>query len=344
MFLLQEFLKSFVTSQKIRIGFVLDVWPTPYYGRLMASTRLRVYDVIQNFQNHPRYFLELYKPWKHYDIVIFQKKFDASAFKLAQKLKKQGVKIVLDINVNYYDTTISGVLHKNETLNHPLIVTFTGITDSVITSTEYIANYAKKLFPGKKIVCIPENITENFFSVRKNPRDQQGPLKLMYVGYAIKAPEILDIATALQKLRAKYVFMLLVICEKDPKISLPGIEILYRRYRQKHIHQQMLEGDICVAPRDLNQSYNLGHSFTKIGYPMSIGIPVIASKIPSYADSPAILCENETDWYTHLESLLTDRKKRASIGEDGIAYCRKYFSQSVITKKYMRLFRALSTS
>ncbi len=340
MFLLREFLKSFIISRKKRIGFVLSVWPTPYYGRIMASTRLRAYDVINNFQSSDEYFVELYKPWKHYDIVIFQKKFDEQALQLAKKLKKQGVKIILDINVNYYDKTILGVLNQDESANHPKILRFTETADGVITSTDYIQDYAKRFFPEKPIVCIPENISDTFFSVKKMALANR-PLKLLYVGYAVKAPEILDIQEVLQKLRQKHDFSLLLICEKNPRLSIPGIDVAYRPYQQKHIHEQMLDGDIFIAPRDLTQSYNLGHSFTKIGYPMSIGLPVIASEVPSYVGSPAILCKNKADWYNNLDFLLGEAAKRAALGIGGVAYCREHFSASVTKERYARFFQKL---
>ena len=85
-FLFDEFLKMFVFSKKKRIGFVLCVVPTSYYGKIMASARLRAYDVINFFNNDNEYFIELYKPWKKYDVVIFQKKFDDEALNLARKL------------------------------------------------------------------------------------------------------------------------------------------------------------------------------------------------------------------------------------------------------------------
>lgn len=339
MFLIKEFLKSFVFSHKKRVGFILDVFPSPYYGKIMASARLRAYDVINNFQNSPDYFLELYKPWKSYDIVIFQKKFDTRALQLAQKLKKKMAKIVLDINVNYYDTT---AFTADEMHQYNQIMQFTRIADGIITSTKYIESYAKKLFPEKKIICIPENITDDLFSIRKETKEKNDTLKLIYVGYGVKAIEILSIKNVLEELHKNCNFSLILICDKDPKVSINGIRIKFIKYRQRNIYKQMLEGDIFIAPRDLSNPYNLGHSFTKIGYPMSVGIPVIASKVPSYIGSPALLCESKADWYDNLSLLLKDRQRREAIGKDGIAYCKENFSKPVITKKYLSFFDAIT--
>lgn len=340
MFLIKEFFKSFVFSKKKRVGFILCVFPTPYYGRIMASTRLRVYDVINNFQNSPDYFLELYKPWKNYDIVVFQKKFDTGALQLAQKLKRKGTKILLDINVNYYDTT---ALNTDEIHQYDQIVQFTQIVDGIVTSTKYIESYVKKLFPEKLIICIPENITDNFFSIRKKTKENNNDTNLMYVGYAVKAVDILDIKNILEELRKHYNFSLLLICDKDPELSINGVGIKFIKYKQRKIHKQMLEGDIFIAPRDLSKPYNLGHSFTKIGYPMSIGIPVIASKVPSYRESPALLCESRADWYDNLSLLLKDRQRREAIAKDGISFCKENFSKLVITKEYLSFLNKITS-
>lgn len=334
-FLFREFLKSFIFSPKIRIGFVLDVFPTPYWGKVMASTRLRAYDVINNFENSEKYFLEIYKPWKKYDLVIFQKKFDSKALKLAQKLRKKETKIVLDINVNYFDPEIQ---EKKYEYMHKGVLKFVSVSDGIITSSLYIFEYAKKLYPEKNIICIEENITDNFFQAKKEVKESGKELKLMYVGYAVKAPEIFHIKEALQELRKTHNFSLLLICEKNPRFAIPGIETEYIKYNQKTLPYDMLQGDIFIAPRDLSNSYNLGHSFTKIGYPLAVGIPVIASRVPSYENSPALLCSGPEEWKTNLEKLLSDKNLRQELGEKGIAYCLENYSSAVIKDQYEKFF------
>lgn len=338
MFLFKEFIKSFIFSKKIRIGFVLCVFPSSYYGRIMASTRLRVYDVINSFSDDKKYFLELYKPWKKYDIVIFQKKFDEQAIKLAAKLKQKKIKIVLDINVNYYDPSALGKMYL---YMYNQAIDFAKIADGIITSTEYIRYFLKKIFPEKNIICIPENITDNFFLLNKVAKENNNDLKLMYVGYAIKAKEVLIIKDVLQKLRENYNFSLIFICEKNPKISINGIKIKFIKYKQKEIHRQMLEGDIFIAPRDLSYSYNLGHSFTKIGYPMSVGIPVVASNIPSYEKSPALLCKNGKEWQNNLKKLLNSFESREKLGKLGIEFCKNNYSTDLIKNRYINFFKEI---
>ena len=104
----------------------------------------------------------------------------------------------------------------------------------------------------------------------------------------------------------------------------------------------MSEGDIFIAPRNLNDSYNLGHSFTKIGYPMSVGIPIVASKIPSYEKSPALLCENKEEWKNRLEELLSNFELRKKIGNLGIEFCKSNYSSKSIKRQYIDFFEEVN--
>jgi hypothetical protein len=72
---------------------------------------------------------------------------------------------------------------------------------------------------------------------------------------------------------------------------------------------------------------------------MAVGIPVIASPIPSYRGSPAILLPNfKEDWVTVTKSLLTDQSKYQALSEKGIAYVKSRYHTNVVMTKYKRLF------
>ena len=45
----------------------------------------------------------VYRPWKHYDAVIFLKSMGALSLSLLQKLEHRGAPCIFDINVNYFE-------------------------------------------------------------------------------------------------------------------------------------------------------------------------------------------------------------------------------------------------
>ncbi|MHA1284644.1 MAG: hypothetical protein ACTSQP_19255 [Promethearchaeota archaeon] len=301
----------------------------------MASTRLRVNDVIYHSLNNPKFSLQFYHPLKHYDIVIFQKIFSNKAFKIASKLKKKGTKIILDINVNYFDKN-SKFIYDYQYRN---IKNFIKVVDVIITTTNYLKDFIIRNNIFSNVIVIPEMISDLFFSTKKKHLNKER-INLLYVGYAKKANALEIIKNVIELLAKKYNIALITICEKKPNIDIK-IKKIFIKYDQLTLPYYMTKGDIFLAPRNLNDSYNLGHSFIKIGYPMAIGLPIVASPIPSYLESPAVICYNKTDWYNNLELLIKDVKKRQILGEKGISYCKNRFSAQVIFRMYSNLFNLI---
>jgi glycosyltransferase involved in cell wall biosynthesis len=321
-------------SRKCRVGFVISGLPLPY-GKIMASTRIRVYDVIKMFWKDKEYLIELYNPFQKYDIVIFQKKNDQKAFTLAKKLKKNGTKIVLDTNVNYYNSS-SKFISKQQTND---IVVFSNIADRIIVPTKFLQHSIKKMMSQKEIDVIEESIDKKYFRTYKKKFHQ--PLNLIWSGYAIKASELLLIKGNLETLYKKFRFNLFLISEKNPNLKIGKIPIYFIKYHHSTIVDQLLKGDIFAAPRDLSDSYNLGHSFTKIGVAMAVGLPVIASPVPSYRDSPAILCDSKETWDAALARLFREHTLLNKLSKEGRRYVQKYYSPSVIKMKYIESFNEL---
>lgn len=316
-------------ENRMRIGWVVPrLLP---YSRVMASTRIRVYDVIKSLKKES-IKTGIFLPCLKYDIVVFQKAFSAPFIKQAKKLKQRGTKIVLDINVNYIDD--DGECVSSEQQEN--ILEMIKLCDCILTSSEYL----RSLYSGhhKNVVLIEEAINIDTAHLNKSHSDKK-IIKLLYCGYAAKAKELELIKNVLIKLNKKYGVKLLFICEKDPALSIIPYEFV--KFNTRNSPYQMLDADIKIAPRDMQRKYNFGHTFTKIGLPMSLGLPVVASPIPSYLRSPAIICETEHDWFDSLEELVRSAKRRSEIAAIGRTYVLSNFSSNVITNQYINLFKRL---
>ncbi len=340
MFLLRELFKAFCFPRRPRIGFVTSELQLPY-NKIMASTRLRVYDVINMFRGSKDYFLELYKPFKSYDVVIFQKYFNQKAYSLAKKLKENNgnkVKVVLDINVNYYDKSWQKAQGDFDN-----VIKFTEIADVVVVTADYLRDFIKNMFPNKEVVTIFESIPDVILREEKEKGNaQNNDMTFVYNGYAEKAKEILVVRPQLESLALKYKISYLFICEKSPDIKINNVECVFLKHNQSALGDQLRLGDVFLSPRDLKNSYNLGHSFTKIGTPMAAGLPVIASPVPSYVGSPAILIDDFSDnWSREIEKLILDAKYYKAKSAAGVEYCKNYFSTKIIAGHYKKLFASL---
>lgn len=239
MFLIRDFFHS-LDDQKIKVGFAIEGLPKPY-GSAMASTRLRAYDIIEYLNQTTKFSVELYKNWKEdkYDVVVFQKYFSHKAYTLANHLRRKGIKIILDINVNYYERSSMVFVHENQKKD---IFSFTELADGVIASTEYLEHIIAKHFSTKSVVTIHENISEIFFEKKKTHR-KKDVITLLYVGYSAKSGEILLIKDVLEELGKKYRLQLLFICDKDPKIKFENIPSRFVKYEQNRIQLQLMEGE-----------------------------------------------------------------------------------------------------
>lgn len=92
-----------------------------------------------------------------------------------------------------------------------------------------------------------------------------------------------------------------------------------------------------IAPRPMEGIERLSHSNTKIAYPMAVGLPVAASPVPSYLDSPAVICRSEEEWYRELTYLINDMSRRKEIGESGRQFIREHYSLEHLGKIYKNM-------
>lgn len=340
---IRDYSKYFFKRHGIKVAFcpyqiTNKSFLTPYfskYNKQMASTRLRVHDIIYYSLYSKEINARFFNPLEKFDIIVFQKNFNKKAYSIATKYKQKNTKIILDINVNYFDTKSDYILRNQ----HFDIKNFLNVSDMIFTTTEYLKDYILKNTPFSKVVVIPEIISDEFFKLKKNHK-KKNEINFLYVGYAVKALELELIKNEIERLGKKYNAKLIMICESPPKINI-HIKKFFIKYNQFKLPSDMIKGDIFINPRDLSESYNLGHSFIKIGYPMSVGLPVVTSPIPSYLKSPAIICENDDNWFDLVENLINNYELRNQLSKKGRIYCYKNFSKNIVMDQYLDYFKTL---
>lgn len=322
-------------KKKKYVGFVVPhLRPYPI---AMASTRIRVHDVIRFFAKDAKIKASFFIPYFQYDIVVFQKIFHNNAYKRALSLKKCGVKIVLDINVNYYDSE-SFLIHKKQRED---IIRFSDICDGIISSSEYIASAARSLYKHKKIVVIEESIHNKYFKQKKIFSNGNIPTTFIWSGYHAKAKDLYLVAAILKEMFSRHHFKIIIISDKNPEIDMGSIPVFFIQYKESNIVKQLLQGDIFIAPRNMGETYNLGHTFTKVGVAMALGLPVCASPVPSYIGSPALINNSDEDWRRCFEELLTGKCDIADLSQKGILYCQNRLGSKNIKKLYDDFFLSI---
>ena len=267
------------------------------------------------------------------DICVFVRWLSEEAYRVAVSQKEKGRRIMVDLPVNYFDvSTFDGFGVSWEQVQECLRMV--SLADVVICGSAHIAHRASDFHD--KVIYIPDSINHRHFSMRKREKDflKRCP-RAIWSGYALKAEELQTILPILHRKDIP----LIIIAERKPKLDWP---FKFVRWRYNHFPRQLLRGEFCVAPRRLDNPYNLGHSLFKVGVFMAQGVPVLASPVPSYLDiignsKPGVICESANDWEKVIDSILYDRHMLLEWSRQSIDIMQKYHTDQIVNR-YLELF------
>lgn len=312
------------------------------YNKVLASARLRCYDLINYFKDDPDINVELYNSYKKYDIVVFQKLFTDAAIREAQRVKiVNGSKTVFDIGINYIELDDECV-SESQVVNCKRMLK---VIDHMSVSSPFLKEVYSQVH--KSVHFINDAVEDRFLKYTKKhnkvwKREQSEDFYLVYCGYSNKAHELNLIKDVLTELRERYLISLLYITDKDPG-NFIGIPYKFVKFDYEHLPIQLMQGDIKLAPRNLNRVYNKGHSVIKIAYPMSVGLPVVASPTPSYISylQEGNICCNEDEWYCVLEDLIKSESLRDLQGSENKELVREELCLSATGREWREFFKGI---
>lgn len=129
-------------------------------------------------------------------------------------------------------------------------------------------------------------------------------------------------------------------------------------YHPKNINYQYIEWnknneisdlnkiDIGVYPLPSEDDWVIGKSGLKAIQYMALGIPTIATNVGNNKNiitnmKDGILVNNNKEWFESLLKLIDSSELRKNIGKSGINTIKKNFSEEIIAKKYLDVFKKL---
>lgn len=322
-FLIKDILKSF---KNCPVAFCIDDVQT--YNKALASCRMRCYDLI-NYLESQGIHAEIYKPFKKYKVVFFMKVHRDKTVKRALKVKSQGSYMIMDPYCEFIDDESRA--QDPERIN---VLKLTELMDVVNPCGQ--VQYDMFAPYHKNMNIIGDTVRDDYFDIRKQHTDTK-QVKLIYCGYGKKCRDTLAIENVIKRLQSEYGVKMLYLTNGDPNIS--ELEYEYELYDQRRVCEQYCMGDIMIAPRPMEGIEHLSHSNTKIAYPMSVGLPVVASPVPSYLDSPAVICRTEEEWYVELKKLISDSEYRKKLGEESRQFMLDNYSMSHIGQIYIDMIK-----
>lgn len=232
--------------------------------------------------------------------------------------KKRGVKTVFDINVNFFEWWGPIPWNLNRQLQEDAWQ-MAMLCDQVLTTTDYLAGIVRQR--RDRVSVVAESIDlDHWNPVKKH----DGPLRtLLLCAIGDKIKELLLVKDVLEEFASRGGRLLLVSDKETPlDIRIPQ---QWRKWDLAKAPAYFLEADAQVAPRDLSMSYNQGHSLTKVAQGMHMGLPAIASPVPSYVEAPCLLATSQEDWRGRIAAL-EDPQVRVSWGSKSRDYVKAHLS------------------
>lgn len=306
--------------------------------------------------------MELYRPWRQYDLIVFMKSMGPASYKLARDLKRRGIKTIFDVNVDYL-TPPEGVFYyqgmapTKEQRRDALAMA--SVVDLCVADSEHIQSVVRHYHD--RCEWIADNVHPRLIKPTTGEAFQGGKLNLFWSGMPEKLFDLLLLEEILRshadKVRLKIItgpLSRLEMCYEPYRnrirrllsdldvevIPFKSIDALCRVYKQ---------GGVFISPRFLDNSYNLGHTEWKITLPLGCGLPVLCSPQRSYctvvdrgAQECVTLCNTLADWDRALTNqMVSDHLTRTS--RAGPAVVQRWYATPVIAHQYTEtIIRLLS--
>jgi len=332
-------------------------------GSPMSFMRFRWVAEEVNRSGKLRY--ELYRPWRHYDAVVFLKSMGKQCEANLAQLKERGTKTVFEANVDYYTDgpaqNLPGELASTEEQKRTAIA-MTGNADAVIASSTELARVCSRY--TKEVSAVPDNILPSMVpSGDPPPCVQGGVLHLWWSGMAAKLYDFLSVAGALST-HAKRLHLHFVtgdfgeVKQKWPDdMSRKMDELLSRLTHTFHRFRDIPDllklysgnGGIIVSPRYLDSHYNRSHTEWKLTLGLACGLPGLGSPQPSYVEAAAAsggaleICSDENEWSQAIESILRDPDFARSRGISGRGVILQNYGTPRVAARHAAVLRNLFT-
>lgn len=367
------------TTNSRRIGFVVDsllpAWKTCLAGKTLrpllsgwpsntAGTVMRFGWLAEYVNSRPdrRWIYELYRPWRSYEALVFIKSMDHPCRELAVSQRRKDRVAVFDANVDYF-TPASGTWYyagMEPTLQQrDESCAMAGACSAVIADSRHLLEKVKPF--NSRAKWIPDNIPDKWIAnVGNRTFVSGGKLTLLWSGEAVKLFELLKIETVLRRFR-KHVHIRLVTgrldalsrifepwqgrlrrlledldCEIIPFRDIPALLNVYD------------QGGVCISPRFLDNTYNMGHTEWKISLAMARGRVALASPQPSYCDlkerageQGIRICGEGEDWVQVLESMLAGKFPWGAEQERASAVVRQHYATSIVAQTHLEWLESL---
>jgi hypothetical protein len=307
------------------------------YNKVSASVWIRCLQLISYLEKLG--INSVFNKSEKVDLAVFVRWQNEEAFSLAESLKEKGVKVVLDLCVNYLDVT--GELGRGYGVSpdqQKEVLKMINISDAVFCASDHITQRVKQ--EHDQVYYLSDSVDFSVFKYRKELSEyDKKKINLSYSGVSTKTNYFFDEIYPHLDLHK---FKLSLIMEKRKPF--------FRRYKfikwdYYNFPYDLSRQDIGMAPRIISNTYDQGHSVFKIAVYLAQGIPVLASPVPSYFEifnyhNVGRICLTPNDWKEAFEFIYEEREEVKKWSEAAVDSVRS-FSSEELAEQYLRAFKSI---
>lgn len=254
-------------TKKLRIGLFVTSLEKDY-NNTSASYWIRILQMIDYYEKLG-VEVHLNNYFRRYDAAIVFRKSKPTYYHIIRYLKLWSKSVYFDTCINIFST------HEEiseERLKY--VHKIAKVTNGVICASHRIAEHAKPYANSVYIMEDPVNLKH--FSHQKQNINFSNPI-FGWSGVGAKSVFLNRYANDISG-------RIIIISEPQIEKVTLNFKFEYMRWQYETFLSDLLMCDIAILPRDYNDPYNDSHSSFKALVFASIGIPIIASKVPSYVE------------------------------------------------------------
>ena len=319
----------------MRVGFVIDSqlpqWRRPWQYLRGCPSHSSVGEMrfgwiarhLNAQSDHPVQYC-LYRPWQHYDAVVFLKSMSAQSQQLARSLRAKGTRILFDVNVDYFTPATGNFYYRGMAPTAQQTEDarrMAEVSDALIADSSHLATIAAQ--HHARVQWIPDNVGLRFAPPWR-PWKPGAKLDLLWSGEAVKLFELLSIEDVLRNFADRVRLVLVTNSLSALDRWFDPWKSRFESLLQAVEHQVVPFGSVgsllklygygggFISPRFLDNSYNHGHTGWKITLPMSCGRIALGSPLPSYIDvatrskgAGLRICADSDAWAAALDEMLS---------------------------------------
>ena len=282
------------------------------------------------------------------DVVIFGRAYNQTynPIQIMKDYKKRGKRVLYDLDDDYWNVPKDNPSFKVSSAFKDQYEGMIREADAIITPSPVLEKKFKKHFKKKTFIC-PNGIdfdSGRMYQYLERPRQQDGTLKIGYMGAASHWKDLQLIGEVMVALSQKYDFLFVIYGmigepleaavynankmlqlnlqpEKNPYFTelinfykqLEKISMWHIPFMPPELHPKTLsrcDFDIGLAPLE-DTEFNSGKSNIKFYEYAAVGTVCLASDVKPYSEECPYRAKNTfKDWYDKLERLIVDEKFR----------------------------------